>query len=181
MNATVVGALAGLLGLVLGRLWDIRSEVSRWRRDQRAGIYERLAGAYYSLREALRKLAMSEPGTAESETAESRSPEAAAEWNREVIAAWLHGTKAVTKAIQQLDHEVVNLFLRVLGRDRRLTLHQVQADRAPMQEALQRYVEAVRKEFKQPNVKVDVVYIGNESASSASSQKTDRISTSDHG
>lgn len=43
METAVLAALAGLVGIVLGRVWDFRLEVVRWRRDQRVRVYEALA------------------------------------------------------------------------------------------------------------------------------------------
>src|SRR5262245_38517326 len=108
MNTTILAALAGLLGLAVGRLWDARTEAVRWRRDQRIRIYESLASGYYQVREAIRILAMCEPNTAESEAAEVRVLEVAAnDWNRQVVAAWLHGSASVIATVENLDRRIV--------------------------------------------------------------------------
>jgi len=157
MNAAILAALAGLLGVAVGRLWDTHAETKRWRRDQRLRVYERLIGAYYELREALRVLAMCEPETAESEVAEIRVYEvAAAAWNEQVVAAWLHGSPPVISAVETLDRHVVSLFFR--ARSRKFTWHEFLEDRQSTQEAHERYIEAVRKESRQPSLKVTVSY-----------------------
>lgn len=56
METAVIGAIAGVFGLVLGRLWDSRSEYTRWRRDQRVASYGALAREFYRLRERYRAL-----------------------------------------------------------------------------------------------------------------------------
>lgn len=61
VESAVVAGLAGLLGLALGRLWDRRSESSRWRRDQQIRCYEHLFGTYYELRDQLRALGAADP------------------------------------------------------------------------------------------------------------------------
>lgn len=43
MDTAVLVALAGVFGIVLGRVWDFRLEAARWRRDQRVRVYEGLA------------------------------------------------------------------------------------------------------------------------------------------
>lgn len=157
MNAAILAALAGLLGLAIGRLWDSRAEATRWKRDQRIRIYESLADSYYQVREALRSLAMSEPNTAESEAAEVHVYESVASgWNQHVVAAWLHGSPAVISAVENLDRNVVKLFL--LSRARQFTWHEFQEERVPAQEALEQYIESVRKELRQPTLKATVHY-----------------------
>jgi hypothetical protein len=47
---------AAVIGLVLGRLWDARSESSRWRRDQKTASYRRLAEAFIVLYENIRSV-----------------------------------------------------------------------------------------------------------------------------
>lgn len=44
MEATLIAAVAGLVGLLLGRFWDRISESATWRRDTRTRCYEELAG-----------------------------------------------------------------------------------------------------------------------------------------
>src|SRR5215469_1009142 len=50
MDPVLLAALAGLAGIAIGRFWDARSEATRWRRDQRIRVYERLITAYYQVR-----------------------------------------------------------------------------------------------------------------------------------
>jgi hypothetical protein len=157
MNATILAALAGLLGLAAGRLWDARTEATRWRRDQRIRIYESLASGYYQVREAIRVLAMSEPNTNESEAAEIRVLEVAAnDWNRQVVAAWLHGSAPVIAKVENLDRRIVELFFR--ARARRFTWQEFQGARETTQEAIEQYIETIRKELKQPSLKVTIHY-----------------------
>ncbi len=110
METVVLTALAGLFGIVLGRVWDLRLEAVRWRRDQRVRVYEDLAATYYAAREPLLGLAMAEPGTPEADAAAVRALAIAAEWNRGVVATWLHGSSRVTAALQKFDHQLSRLF-----------------------------------------------------------------------
>jgi PhoPQ-activated pathogenicity-related protein len=128
MEAALIAALAALMGLAVGRLWDTRSETARWRRDQRIRVYEGLATAYYQVREAIRALAMCEPGTAAADQAEIRVYEVAAqEWNQQVVATWLHGSPLVIPTVERLDRLVVTLFLD--ARARRYTWEEFQEER----------------------------------------------------
>jgi len=82
METAVLAALAGLFGIVLGRVWDLRLEAVRWRRDQRVRVYEDMAATYYAAREPLLGLAMAKPGTPEADAAAIRALAIAAEWGR---------------------------------------------------------------------------------------------------
>jgi hypothetical protein len=99
---------------------------------------------------------MTEPDTAESESAEIRVLEAAVEWNRDMVAAWLHGSKPVTVAVEDFDHEVTGLYRR--ARLRRFSWLEFQEDRESTQEALERYIEAVRQELRRPAINVRIHY-----------------------
>lgn len=157
MDAAILAALAGILGLVLGRLLDNRGEAARWKRDQRIRVYESLADSYYQIREAIRVLGMSEPGSADAEAAELHVYEIAASgWNQHVVASWLHGSPSVVRAVQHLDRSVVELFL--LSRTRHFTWNEFQEARNPALEALESYIEAVRKELHLPGLRVTVHY-----------------------
>jgi len=159
LNAAILAALAGLLGLGIGRLWDARSEAVRWRRDQRIRIYEGLVGAYYQVREAIRVLALSEPGTTARQDAEMRVYQVAADaWNRQVVATWLQGSTEVIAAVEDFDRVVVALFHD--ARTRCYTWHEFQDARRPTLEALRSYIEAVRRELRLPGLNVTLEYPG---------------------
>lgn len=157
MDSAVFAAVAGLLGLAIGRFWDARSEADRWRRDQRIRVYESLTSAYYEVREAIRSLAMCEPSSAAADAAEIRVYEVAAEqWNRHVVATWLHGSARVIPTVEQLDRLVVALFQK--ARSRLYSWEDFQDLRQPTLDALEEYVAAVRTELRQPALKVTIHY-----------------------
>ncbi len=154
METAVLAALAGLVGIVLGRVWDFRSEVVRWRRDQRVRVYEALAATYYAAREPLVSMAMAEPGTPEKDAAAIRALSIAAEWNRGMVATWLHGSPPVIAALQQFDRQLSELFNK--ARSRRLTWEQFAHEHRATEEGLKAFIEAVRKELKHPPVTVGI-------------------------
>ncbi len=43
MGAAMRAAFPGVAGVAIGRLWDTRSESTRWRRDQKTASYQRFA------------------------------------------------------------------------------------------------------------------------------------------
>jgi len=154
MEAAVFAALAGLLGIVLGRVWDFRLEVARWRRDQRIRVYEDLAATYYAARVPLLAMAMAEPGTPEADHAAIRVLGIAADWNRNVVATWLHGSSRVTAAVQEFDHQLSCLFDK--SRTCRLTWEEFATAHQSTEESLEAFLEAARQELKLPPLKVRV-------------------------
>jgi hypothetical protein len=152
MEAAVWAALAGVLGIVLGRVWDFRLEAARWRRDQRIRVYEDLAAAYYAAREPLRALAMSEPGTSEAEVAVIRVLEIGVAWNRGLVATWLHGSPPVTAAARQFDLKLSRLFGE--ARSTRMDWEEFARAHRATEEGLEAFIEAVRRELKHPRLDV---------------------------
>jgi len=157
MEAAVIGALAAIFGLALGRFWDARSELKRWRRDQRIRVYEQFASVHYEVREAMRVLALTEPGTSEADVAEHRVRALGADWNRAMVAVWLHGSEPVTGAIHNLDQELYRLLEVV--RSRRLSWEEFRDQRAAVSGSLEAYVEAVREELKRPRLTVSLTTV----------------------
>jgi hypothetical protein len=154
MEAAIMASLAAIFGLVIGRLWDSRLESVRWRRDQCVRVYEHATSAYYKVREAMRMLALTEPGTSESEAAENKVRTTGAEWDRCMVAVWLHGSEPVAEAIQQVDLEVERLLNRI--RSCQLTWEEFQEERRPVARRLDAFIEEIRKELKRPPVQVRV-------------------------
>lgn len=154
METAVLAALAGLLGIALGRIWDLRSETVRWRRDQRVRVYEDLAATYYATREPLLGLAMAEPGTPAADAAAVRALAVAADWNRGVVATWFHGSSLVTATLRQFDAQLSCLFDK--ARTSRLTWEEFADEHRETEGGLEAFIEAVRQELKYPPLKVSV-------------------------
>jgi hypothetical protein len=148
VEAAVIAAAAGLLGLLLGRFWDRISESSAWRRDTRVRCYEDLAGSYYQVRDAIRALSALEPASPESDLAVSRVLELGAKWERDIVAVWLHGSESVTRAVKELDNQITRLFVEASAA--RLTLEQWRQQRAEAEAALEALISAIRHEFGLP-------------------------------
>jgi hypothetical protein len=102
-------AVAGFLGLMLGRFWDNRSEASRWRRDQKTASCQRLAEAFILLYEDIRSIALAEPDTEVSSEAIDRARRDKS-WDNALVAVWLHGSTPIVAASMMMDHEVTRLF-----------------------------------------------------------------------
>jgi hypothetical protein len=154
VEAALIAAGAGLLGLLLGRFWDRISESATWRRDARVRCYEELAGTYYRLREAIRVLSTREPGTVESDLAVDNVLELAAKWERDVVAVWLHGSESVSSSVKELDNRITELFLE--SRSAQLTWEEWRYRRAGPEAALEALISAIRREFRLPEFPIQL-------------------------
>jgi hypothetical protein len=154
VEAALIAAATGLLGLLLGRFWDRISESATWRRDTRVRCYEEMAGTYYQLREAIRVLSALEPATAESDLAVDRVLELGAKWESDVVAVWLHGSQSVTTAVKELDNRITELFLE--ARSARLTWEEWRDRRAEAEAALEEVISAIRRDFRLPEFPIQL-------------------------
>jgi hypothetical protein len=117
--ATLIAAAAGIVGLLLGRFWDCRSESSRWRRDQQVRAFDRLAEEFHLFYEAVRAVALLAPGTSECDGAVSRARDVGTGWDRAMAAAWLYGPQTVARAARTVDDRLTKLW--VTAQERRMT------------------------------------------------------------
>lgn len=147
MTATVVGALAAILGIAIGRLWDSRAESTRWRRDQKATSYQSFAEQFQALCEVLRALATTDPDLAVySERVERVRIEDFKGWDSAFTAIWMHGDSGVVTAAAQLDRAVTDLFYEVS--ERHFTVEDWKEARLPARRAFDQFLAAVRKDLR---------------------------------
>lgn len=154
MDAALIAAAAGVLGLLLGRFWDRISESATWRRDTRVRCYEELAGTYYEVRDAIRLLSTLQPATAESDRAVDHVLELGTKWERDVAAVWLHGSESVAAAVKDLDNRITELFLE--ARSAQLTWEEWRRRRAEPEVALEALISAIRRELRLPDYPVQL-------------------------
>ena len=150
--STIIAGAAAVAGLLIGRYWDYFSETRRWRRDHRMRIYEQFAGAYYRSREAYRALALLAPGTPDAERAAENALEVAVDFNRTLIALWLHGSVAVATAGRVLDIELNKLFLA--AQSRQISWEDWRRVRGPAERAMEQFTETVRAELGLPPIPI---------------------------
>jgi hypothetical protein len=146
--AALIGASGVLLGLVVGRFWDVRSELRKWRRDQKIQAYQRLAEAFFAMRENLRATAEAEPETSDTEEKKKRVTQCGVEWNASIIATWIFGSTAVLQRAIELDGEIDRLF--ALALEKRHSFHDWHRAREPAQRYLESFIEEVRMELSLP-------------------------------
>jgi hypothetical protein len=154
LETALFAGLAAIVGLIVGHLWDARSEAIRWRRDQRIRAYEHVGHTYYKIREAFRVVALSNHGTAELNEAISRALDLGGEFNRAVFTVWLHGSEPVARTVGELSAKVNDLFLSV--RSGQLSWEEWRVARGPAEAALERFAEAIRSELSLPHIPVAI-------------------------
>jgi hypothetical protein len=151
MAPVVWAAVAGLLGIIVGRFWDGRSESLRWRRDQTTQSYQRLAEAFSQVYEHIRTVALTEPGTSALVEATERARHDKT-WDNALAAVWLHGSTKVIESSLSLDLEVTKIFHEVQGTQ--LTVGDWNDARRPAADAFEQFVEAAREELRLPFVSI---------------------------
>ncbi len=166
MESAVVAGLAGLLGLALGRLWDHRSELSRWRRDERLRCYQDLMSSYYRLRESIRLLSATDPGTKASDAAANSVFEVGTEWSRDMVAVWLHGSESVTAVVKELDDRLMKLFLSAWAKQ--FTWNDWLPARIDAEAALERLILAIRRDLALPEFPIRILWHPDQPGSDAS-------------
>jgi hypothetical protein len=110
VNEALFATLAGILGIILGRLWDARSEAGRWHRDQKTESYQHLAEAFIFLYEKIRSVALAGPGTEESNGAIDQYRLDNKTWANALFGVWLHGSASVATAASLVDLAAKELF-----------------------------------------------------------------------
>ncbi|MCC3778810.1 hypothetical protein [Streptomyces sp. UNOB3_S3] len=151
MGAALLAAAAGVIGVALGRLWDIRSEAARWRRDQETASYQRLAEAFILLYEEIRTIALTERDTntlieAISSTRRDKT------WDNALVAVWLHGSASVVTAASLMDRTVTKLFYDAQARQH--STEDWNRARIPSADAFERFLASVRKDINLSPVSV---------------------------
>lgn len=152
MLPAVLTALAAIAGVVIGRLWETRSEIGRHKRDRRVAAYENLCGHYFEVRERIRKLSMAEPSSVDSYSARTEVLETGATWNKAVATVWLHSSEDVCRRLGELDHKLNDSVHRAL--DRQYSWDEWRVERRFAEEGLEAFLEAVRVELRRPPVPV---------------------------
>ncbi|MGW4125264.1 hypothetical protein [Nocardia sp. NPDC004711] len=151
MSTATIAALAAILGVVIGRLWDSRSESVRWQRDQRTASYRSLAEQFQVLNEVLRALATADPvvDSYPDRVDQVRIVDFKA-WDSAYTAVWLYGTPHVVSIASALDAAVTKLFYDVI--ERRLSIQEWQQLRTCARAVFEQFISAIRDELRLPPV-----------------------------
>jgi hypothetical protein len=144
VSAALLAAIAGVLGITLGRLWDARSESSRWRRDQKTASYQRLAEAFILIYEDIRAVALAEPETDAFIDAVDRA-RCDKTWDNALAAVWLHGSTPVVTAASLMDRAVTELFYD--AQTRLFSIKDWNQARIQSADAFEGFIAAAREEL----------------------------------
>lgn len=145
--AALVAAMAALLGVMIGRFWDNRSESARWRRDQKTASYAKFAEQFVGVYNAIRELALNND-----EGAHDRGPleeRLATTWTpieSSLAAVWLHGSADVVTSATSLDRALAKAIFAVLERGP-LPTEEWRTLRAPLHQAFEDFVDSARLEL----------------------------------
>lgn len=147
MTTAMVAALTAVLGIVIGRLWDSRSEAARWRRDQKTASYQRFAEEFQAVCEVMRALATVDPGAdSYAERVERIRIDDFKAWDSAFNTVRLHGSAQVVAVATQLDQAVTDLYYQVA--EQQLTIDSWKQARGPARQTFDRFISAVRDEIR---------------------------------
>lgn len=156
MSAALLAALAAVVGLIIGRYWDSRSELSRWQRDQKVASYQRLANQFDVVLGEIRKPLVSTPNSEIYQSIWIDRRSVWSEWLSAVAGIWLHGSVSVVEATTVVDKALAALEMAVAEK-RICTLDEWKEARRPVHDAFARFIERTREDLHLPPV--PIVYL----------------------
>jgi hypothetical protein len=145
VNEALFATLAGILGIVLGRFWDARSEAGRWHRDQKTESYQHLAEAFIFLYEKIRSIALAEPDTEESNSAIDQYRLDNTTWANALFGVWLYGSAPVATAASLADLAAKELYRAAQAR--LFSLEDWDQARIPSVQAFEKFMSIARKDL----------------------------------
>jgi hypothetical protein len=144
VNEAIFATLAGIMGIALGRLWDVRSEASRWRRDLKTSSYQHLAEEFIIAYEDIRSVALAKPGTRGAAEAVQRARRNKA-WDNALVGVWLHGSTTVASAASAIDHKITKLFYA--AQESRYSVEEWNRARTQSANAFERFMTVAREDI----------------------------------
>jgi hypothetical protein len=160
MESALIAAVAAIIGVIAGRYWDTRNEARRWKRDQRVRIYEQFAASYFQLREAFRARALLPTSAPETAQLAGNALDRGVEFNRSIIAVWLHGSASVIASAHEVEQAVNELYAIV--RSSQLSWEEWVVAREAAQRALHGFTKSVRSELGLAPVPITMFVVPNE-------------------
>ncbi|WP_157101591.1 hypothetical protein [Nocardia shimofusensis] len=144
--------MAGVLGIAVGRLWDSRSEATRWRRDQKTECYQRLAEQFQATYEAIRVVAQAESDADGLQALIEHTKDGIfPAWDSALASVWLHGSTEVVLAASRLDQAIGELHDGAF-QQRLVTQQEWNRHRVLVRRAFEHFLSAARKELDLPPV-----------------------------
>ncbi|MGW4370264.1 hypothetical protein ACWEKT_31925 [Nocardia takedensis] len=146
VTVALIAAITGVLGVVLGRMWDHRSEASRWRRDQKIAGYQRFVEQFRTTCEHIRTVALADHTPAEFAELVTTARTETAGWDDAYAVVRLIGSRRVVVAAAHLDAAITDLF--DAAQQQQHTREQWASSRQPTYAAFATYIIAARRELR---------------------------------
>ncbi|MEV6103059.1 hypothetical protein [Nocardia sp. NPDC051981] len=144
MGTAVIAAVAALLGVALGRLWDARAETARWRRDQTMAAYQGLSEAFRASYDDIQAIAFADPTDLDyATTVRTILTTGNHRWHDAATAVWIHGAPATITAAAALGRQLTALHTDAVTT--RFTTERWALARVPARRAFEEYLGAVRQ------------------------------------
>ncbi|MGW4352558.1 hypothetical protein ACWELJ_10755 [Nocardia sp. NPDC004582] len=144
MGTAAIAAVAALLGVALGRLWDTRAEATRWRRDQTMAAYQTLSEAFRASYDDIQTIAFTDPTDPDyAITVRTVLTTGNHRWHDAATAVWIYGAPATIAAAAALGRELTSLYTDAVKT--KFTTEQWAVARVPARRAFETYLGAVRQ------------------------------------
>ncbi|WP_040816211.1 hypothetical protein [Nocardia concava] len=144
MGTAAIAAVAALLGVALGRLWDGRAETARWRRDQTMAAYQGLSEAFRASYDDIQTIAFADPTDPDyAITVRTIITTGNHRWHDAATAIWIHGAPATITAAAALGRELTTLHTDAATT--RFTAERWALARVPARRAFETYLGTVRQ------------------------------------
>lgn len=151
MTPTILAAASAIIGIVLGRFWDVRAESSKWRRDQKTASYQRYAEDFQVGFELVRTIALADHADdAFTELVRRARTDGFKASDSAFIAVWIHGSAAVVEAATTVEHTMSRLFEQ--AQERTVSEQEWKQMRGPARLAFEQFLAAMRHELDLPLV-----------------------------
>ncbi|MEV0551782.1 hypothetical protein [Nocardia salmonicida] len=151
MIPATLAAIAGVLGIVIGRFWDSHAESTRWRRDQKTASYQRYAEEFQSSYGLIRAIALADRASETfTETLARAKADGFQASDAAFITVWMHGSASVVEAATRVEHAMTDLYERAQEHTVSVDGWRQMAD--PTRRAFEGFLHTMRNELALPAV-----------------------------
>ncbi|MGL5824136.1 MAG: hypothetical protein ACRCYU_04760 [Nocardioides sp.] len=146
MEAALLGVLGGVIGLVIGKVWDRGDERRRWLRDARARAYVEYIERFQAVRQIVRRIGTLPRQSADWEAARRSRRDLWSAYNSALVQVELYGAPEVYGSVLQVDSELRRLSVVVSASD--LAVDEWHRERVEMDSKMREVVDLVRAELR---------------------------------
>lgn len=141
----LVGVFGALLGVLVTRAWEVTSERQRWVRDERAEAYATYVDLFQELRQIVRRLAVSHPGSEEWQTWSQARRSLWGRYNAALVRVELLGSPAVYSAALRVDVALRSVNAKAMAGPN--SLERWHQDRLLVDSHMRDYIDRVRSDL----------------------------------